>query len=122
LQNEVRFLPGQRIGASLKTFTRSGAKSSIYTSTVIWRSLIGRSESTFSRRLAFPNTSRGPACPGFSISLLCGRISGPRRFEAFWTLPPTDRVCLWGSPVDPLDGMAGFDETFVRDREGLGGP
>jgi hypothetical protein len=42
--------------------------------------------------------------------------------EAFWTLPPTDRACLWGSPVNPLDGMAGFDETFVRDREDLGGP
>ena len=42
--------------------------------------------------------------------------------ETFWTLLPTDRVCLWGSPVDPLDGMAGFDETFVRDREDLGGP
>lgn len=42
--------------------------------------------------------------------------------QAFWDLPQADREKLWGPPVNPLDGMVGFDETFIRDREDLGGP
>jgi hypothetical protein len=42
--------------------------------------------------------------------------------EAFWALPPADRAHLWGPKFDPQGGMAGFDETFIRDREDLGGP
>ncbi len=41
--------------------------------------------------------------------------------EAFWQLDLSQRSQLWGSPVDPLGGMAGFDEALMSNVD-LGGP
>ena len=41
--------------------------------------------------------------------------------EAFWQLDSSERLRLWGPPVNPLDGMAGFDETLISNTD-LGGP
>jgi hypothetical protein len=36
---------------------------------------------------------------------------------AFWDLPLADRESLWGPAVDPMAGIAGFDETQFSDPE-----
>jgi hypothetical protein len=40
---------------------------------------------------------------------------------AFWDLPFADQERLWGTPVDPMTGIAGFDEAHYSDTE-LGAP
>jgi len=40
---------------------------------------------------------------------------------AFWALPLVDRESLWGAAIDPMDGIAGFDEAQFSDAD-LGGP
>jgi hypothetical protein len=39
----------------------------------------------------------------------------------FWNLPLVDRKKLWGCTIDPMDGIAGFDENQYTDAE-LGKP
>ena len=40
---------------------------------------------------------------------------------AFWDLPLADQVSLWGAPIDPMAGIAGFDEAQFSDAD-LGSP
>jgi hypothetical protein len=36
---------------------------------------------------------------------------------AFWDLAPADRESAWGAVIDPMDGLAGFDEKQYSDAE-----
>jgi hypothetical protein len=36
---------------------------------------------------------------------------------AFWDLPLADRESLWGAPIDPMAGIAGFDEAQFSDAD-----
>lgn len=35
----------------------------------------------------------------------------------FWKLPDSQQADLWGSPIDPLSALAGFDLDWVSDRD-----
>jgi hypothetical protein len=39
----------------------------------------------------------------------------------FWALSPAERQRIWGAPIDPNDGLAGFDPTYIHNGL-LGGP
>jgi hypothetical protein len=40
---------------------------------------------------------------------------------AFWNLPLADRERLWGATIEPMDGIAGFNEAQYSDGD-LGKP
>jgi len=35
----------------------------------------------------------------------------------FWAMPSADRESLWGGAIDPMEGIAGFDETHYSDAD-----